>query len=150
MTTQAKADGAQGKKRASKTDDDASNKAKAHPGDADDTDDESEEAEDHDDLRREILLSRFWRTAREFWTGPRRRLAWLLTITLLLIVVFNTASSYAMNRWNRAIFDALEQKDTGTVLFLSLIYFAILAVSVAVSVAQVYARMTLQRRWRNG
>jgi putative ATP-binding cassette transporter len=121
------------------------------PDGADDSPDQSdvlEETDNDDELRREALLSRFWQTGREFWTGPRRRLAWGLTVTLLLIVVFNTASSYAMNRWNRAIFDALEQKDTQTVLFLALIYFVILAVCVAVSVAQVYARMTLQRRWR--
>src|SRR6185369_7992274 len=31
---------------------------------------------------------------------------------------------------------------------LSLIYFVILAVSVCFSVAQVYTRMTIQRRWR--
>ena len=53
-----------------------------------------------------------------------------------------------MNLWNRSIFDALEKKDAGTVLHLSLLYFAILAVSVCFSVAQVYARMTIQRRWR--
>jgi putative ATP-binding cassette transporter len=34
------------------------------------------------------------------------------------------------------------------VLFLSLIYFPILAASVASTIIQVYVRMTLQRRWR--
>jgi len=53
-----------------------------------------------------------------------------------------------MNLWNRNFFDALEKKDAGTVLWLSLTYFAILAVSVCFSVAQVYTRMTIQRRWR--
>ena len=53
-----------------------------------------------------------------------------------------------MNLWNRSIFDALEKKDAGTVLTLSMIYFVILVVSVGFAVAQVYARMTLQRRWR--
>ena len=53
-----------------------------------------------------------------------------------------------MNLWNRAIFDALEKKDSDTVFHLSIIYFAILVASVCVGVAQVYARMTFQRRWR--
>jgi vitamin B12/bleomycin/antimicrobial peptide transport system ATP-binding/permease protein len=50
-----------------------------------------------------------------------------------------------MNLWNRAIFDALEKKDVNAVMFLSMLYFAILAASVTVSVAQVYSRMTIQR-----
>src|SRR5262249_54801610 len=45
-------------------------------------------------------------------------------------------------------FDALEKKDAGTVLWLSLVYFGILAASVCVSIALVYTRMTMQRRWR--
>ena len=53
-----------------------------------------------------------------------------------------------MNVWNRSIFDALEKKDAGTVLTLSVIYVVILVISVVFAVAQVYARMTLQRRWR--
>src|SRR5262249_28895373 len=57
-------------------------------------------------------------------------------------------ASYGMNRWHRAMFDSLEKKDSGTVLFLSGIYFAILAASVGMSVLQVYARMTFQRSWR--
>ena len=35
-----------------------------------------------------------------------------------------------------------------TVLFLSLIYFPLLAASVCLAVVQVYAKMTTQRRWR--
>jgi putative ATP-binding cassette transporter len=54
-----------------------------------------------------------------------------------------------MNIWNRAIFDALQKYDASTVLFLSLIYFPLLAASVCLMVTQVYARMSMQRRWRN-
>jgi ABC transporter transmembrane region 2 len=38
--------------------------------------------------------------------------------------------------------------DAAAVLFLSLIYFPLLAASVGSTVVQVYVRMTLQRRWR--
>jgi putative ATP-binding cassette transporter len=104
--------------------------------------------ENTDELRRQYLLRRFWQTAFRFWTTPGRHVAWTLSGTLLTIIVLNVASSYAMNLWNRSIFDALEKKDAGTVLYLSMIYFVILAVSVCFSVGQVYTRMTLQRRWR--
>src|SRR6195256_6383436 len=99
-------------------------------------------------LRRRLLLRRFWRSARGFWGSGGDRLAWLLTGTILLTVLLYLAASYGMNVWNRAIFDALERRDGGTVLDLSLIYVPLLAASVAVMLLQVYARMTTQRRWR--
>jgi vitamin B12/bleomycin/antimicrobial peptide transport system ATP-binding/permease protein len=107
----------------------------------------------HDDeasnrLRRRLLLRRFWRSARGFWGSRGDRLSWVLTAAILLTVLLFLAASYGMNVWNRAIFDALERRDSGTVLYLSLIYVPLLAASVAVMVLQVYARMTTQRRWR--
>ena len=53
-----------------------------------------------------------------------------------------------MNVCNRGMFDALEKRDSQTVLLLSFAYFALLAISVLFSVLLVYARMTAQRRWR--
>jgi putative ATP-binding cassette transporter len=99
-------------------------------------------------LRRRLLLGRFWRGARGFWAKAGDRLAWLLTGTILLTVVLFIAASYGMNVWNRAIFDALQRQDGGTVLYVSLIYLPLLMASVAVMVLQVYARMATQRRWR--
>src|SRR3977135_4068303 len=103
-----------------------------------------ESGEDTHELRRQYLLQRFWQTASGFWGKRGLRVAWILSGILLLIVLLNIAASYGMNLWNRAIFDALERKEANTVLLLSMIYFAILAASVILSVAQVYARMTIQ------
>jgi vitamin B12/bleomycin/antimicrobial peptide transport system ATP-binding/permease protein len=99
-------------------------------------------------LRRRLLLRRFWRSARGFWSSGGDRLSWLLTGTILLTVLLFLAASYGMNVWNRAIFDALERRDATTVLYVSLVYVPLLAASVAVMVLQVYVRMTTQRRWR--
>jgi putative ATP-binding cassette transporter len=104
--------------------------------------------EDTEELRRQYLLRRFWHTATRFWTDRGSTTAWMLSGALLIVVLLNLAASYAMNQWNRSIFDALEKKDGSAVFSLSMIYFVILAVSVCFSVTQVYARMTLQRRWR--
>src|SRR4051794_6937473 len=109
---------------------------------------EEEDGDDVEELRRKYLLRRFWHTATRFWTDARSHMAWFLSVALLIIILLNLAASYAMNQWNRSIFDALEKKEAATVLNLSLVYLAILALSVAFAVAQVYARMTLQRRWR--
>ena len=109
---------------------------------------EEESQEETERLRRSYLLRRFWRTARAFWSGHRRAVAWGLTAGLLLVVLLNIAASYGMNLWSRAMFDALQNKKGETVLFLSFVYFVLLAASVGVNVAQAYGRMTLQRTWR--
>jgi vitamin B12/bleomycin/antimicrobial peptide transport system ATP-binding/permease protein len=101
-----------------------------------------------DQLRRRLLLRRFWQSAAGFWGAAGDRRSWLLTGAILLLILLNLAVSYGMNIWNRAIFDALEKRDTSTVFFLSMVYFPLLAASVCLAVAQVFARMTTQRRWR--
>ena len=101
-----------------------------------------------DQLRRRLLLRRFWQGAKGFWGEAGGRRSWLLTGAILLLILLNLAASYGMNIWNRAIFDALEKRDAATVFFVSMVYFPLLAASVCLVVAQVYARMTTQRRWR--
>src|SRR5690242_17454623 len=90
-------------------------------------------------------LRSFWRSAAGFW-GHGGRAPWLLSGILLLIVLLNLAASYGMNVWHRGIFDALQARDAGTVLQLSLFYLPLLAGSVLLTVMQVWARMTMQRR----
>lgn len=106
------------------------------------------EGEDTEALRRKYMLRRFWHTAGRFWTDPKSYMAWMLSGLLLAIILLNLAAAVAMNQWNRSIFDALEKKQAATVLTLSMVYVVILGVSVGFSVIHVYARMTLQRRWR--
>jgi vitamin B12/bleomycin/antimicrobial peptide transport system ATP-binding/permease protein len=97
---------------------------------------------------RRLLVRRFWSTAIGFWGRHGRWTAWTLSAAVLAIILFNLAMLYAINLWNRKIFDGLQNHDASAVLFLSLIYFPLLAASVASTVVQVYMRMTLQRRWR--
>jgi putative ATP-binding cassette transporter len=102
----------------------------------------------HDASLRLYLLRRFWRSAARFWTGERSYSAWMLSTALLLVILLVVGAAYAMNAWNRAIFDALQSRDGPSVFRLSLLYFAILAFSVLFGVAQVHFRMAIQRRWR--
>jgi vitamin B12/bleomycin/antimicrobial peptide transport system ATP-binding/permease protein len=98
--------------------------------------------------RRRYLLHRFWRDARGFWGRRGGGSAWALSGLTLLTILANLAALYAMNLWNRALFDGLEKHDANRLSFLSLIYFPIIVASVFFNVVQVYGRMTLQRRWR--
>src|SRR5262249_33619423 len=76
------------------------------------------------------------------------RLAWLLSGVVLALILLNLAAQYGINVWNRVIFDALEARDSGTVLFLSALFVPLAAASIACGVANVYGRMGVQRRWR--
>jgi vitamin B12/bleomycin/antimicrobial peptide transport system ATP-binding/permease protein len=95
------------------------------------------------------LVRRFWRTARGFWLAPNTwKIAWLMTATLVALVIGQLIFQYQLNVWNRTIFDALEKKDGAVVLRQALMFVPLAAGSIAVAVCIVYARMRMQRRWR--
>jgi putative ATP-binding cassette transporter len=104
--------------------------------------------EEAEAARKSYLLTRFWISARGFWTGNGDRLAWPFTIGLLFLILGNVGLQYGINVWNRAIFDGIEQRDAPTVYFLTAVFFPLAIASVLLHVAQVYARMGIQRRWR--
>ncbi len=49
---------------------------------------------------------------------------------------------------NRAIFDAIEKREATTVFHLTAVFFPLAIGSIVLGVAQVFARMGIQRRWR--
>src|SRR5882724_8519681 len=104
--------------------------------------------EEAEQARKEYLQTRFWISAKGFWGRNGDRLAWILSIGLLLLIVANVGLQYGINVWNRAIFDALEKRDSATVYYLSAVFFPLAFGSVALGMAQVVARMGMQRRWR--
>jgi putative ATP-binding cassette transporter len=101
-----------------------------------------------DRQRQKALVRRYWLTARQFWTGDQRRVAWLMTGSLLALVVAQLVVQYRLNVWNRDVFDALEKKDSAVVLYQSMLFAPLAAVSIAIAVSVVWCRMRLQRRWR--
>src|SRR6201991_2969915 len=104
--------------------------------------------EEAEQARKDYLLTRFWISARGYWGKGGDRLAWLFTIGLLILIVANVGFQYGINVWNRAIFDAIEKKDSIGVFHLSAVFFPLAIGSVLLGVAQVFARMGIQRRWR--
>src|SRR5947208_16723886 len=72
----------------------------------------------------------------------------MMTGCLIALVIGQLIFQYQLNLWNRAIFDALEKKDSATVLRQAMIFVPLAAGSIAVAVCVVYARMRTQRRWR--
>jgi len=104
--------------------------------------------EEAEQARKDYLLTRFWISARGYWGRGGDRLAWLFTSGLLLLIVANVGFQYGINVWNRAIFDAIEKRDSATVYYLAAVFFPLAIGSVLLGVAQVFTRMGIQRRWR--
>jgi len=104
--------------------------------------------EEAEQARKDYLLTRFWISARGYWSHTGDKLAWPFSILLLLLIVGTVGFQYGINVWNRAIFDAIEKRDSGTVYYLTAVFLPLAIGSVALGVAQVFARMAIQRRWR--
>src|SRR5712675_2228955 len=104
--------------------------------------------EEAEEARKDYLLTRFWISARGYWGKNGDRLAWLFSIGLLLLIITNVGFQYGINVWNRAIFDAIEKRESATVFYLTAVFFPLAIGSVLLGVAQVFARMGIQRRWR--
>lgn len=117
------------------------------PPDATEIADEDEQ-ESLEQLRRRYLLGRFWLSAKGFWGRNGSRLAWPLSLGLLVLILINLGIQYGINVWNRRIFDALENRDSPTVFYLIAVFIPLATGSVVLGVIQVYARMNIQRRWR--
>jgi putative ATP-binding cassette transporter len=106
-------------------------------------------AEDKPDRNKQrALVRRFARSARGFWTGDQRRIAWLITVGLIALIVLQIVASYRINVWNREIFDALEKKDGAAVVYQAWIFVPLAVFSITVAILVVWARMRMQRRWR--
>jgi putative ATP-binding cassette transporter len=104
--------------------------------------------EEAEQARKDYLLTRFWISARGYWGRNGDRMAWPFSLGLLLLVVGTVALQYGINVWNRSIFDAIEKRDSHAVYHLSAMFVPLALGSVAFGVAQVFARMSIQRRWR--
>ncbi|MET0904870.1 MAG: ABC transporter ATP-binding protein/permease [Tardiphaga sp.] len=104
--------------------------------------------EEVEQARKDYLLTRFWISARGFWGRAGDKLAWTFCTGLVLLIVANVAFQYGINVWNRAIFDAIEKRDAASVFHLTGVFFPLAIGSVLLGVSQVFARMSIQRRWR--
>ena len=108
----------------------------------------AEDEADREDAKRRYLMQRFYHSATRFWSRDGDRLAWPLSLGVLALVVLDVVVKYGINVWNRGIFDALEARNSATVLWLSMIFLPLAIASVSCGVGNIFVRMTIQRRWR--
>ncbi len=94
------------------------------------------------------VVATFGQFAGGFWRGPTALRAWTLSIGLALCLLASTGATVALNHWNRWFFDGLEQRNVSVLTSAVLLFAVIIACMAAIGVAIVYARETLQVRWR--
>jgi len=110
--------------------------------------DSLEDAQNDELSTRRHMLRRFWSTALGYWRLEGEHSAWLLTGGLIVLILLNLAVTYQVNLWNRAMFDALEQRNSADVLLQAMVYLVLMVMSVGLGMLGVHARMTMQRLWR--
>jgi putative ATP-binding cassette transporter len=94
------------------------------------------------------LFSRFWACASGFWEPKHARVSWLLTAALVAIALAQIAVQYRLNYWNRDFFNALERRDASRLWQEAWLFAPLAGLSILLSVASVWGRMTTQRKWR--
>jgi vitamin B12/bleomycin/antimicrobial peptide transport system ATP-binding/permease protein len=98
-------------------------------------------------LERRVMVA-FARLSSGFWYGATSRRAWVLTLGLVLFLSLSVGITLAMNQWHKWFFNALEQKQGGTVGVAILVLGGIVAAMAGIGVGIVWTRESLQVRWR--
>ncbi|MGX4774279.1 ABC transporter ATP-binding protein/permease [Bradyrhizobium guangdongense] len=93
-------------------------------------------------------LWRFCRSAGGYWRGKSCGLAWLVTISMIAVVLASLGITYGLNLWNRHFYDALGAKDAATALHQAVLFPLLVGLYLALCVFAMWARMTMQRTWR--
>jgi vitamin B12/bleomycin/antimicrobial peptide transport system ATP-binding/permease protein len=93
-------------------------------------------------------LYRFLRGARLYWTGPKAGQAWLVTVSLMAVVLISLGITYSLNLWHRHFFDALEARNGPVALRQTLLFPLLVGLHLLLCVFAMWARMTMQRSWR--
>jgi putative ATP-binding cassette transporter len=97
----------------------------------------------------EGLMRRFWRLARGYYTSPGdRKQAWLLTIAVIGLTLFQIGVQVRFNLWNRDFFNALENRDRVAFFGQMWMFGLLLGLAMIAAVAQLWARQTLMLSWR--
>ncbi len=88
------------------------------------------------------------RLAGPYWNCERRAKVRGITLLLFLLTLAQVGLTIWGNYWNRALFDALEQRTAHGVLVQVGVFAVIFAISIAVTAAHLMVKRWLQLDWR--
>ncbi|MBA3237368.1 MAG: hypothetical protein H0T62_03340 [Parachlamydiaceae bacterium] len=95
-----------------------------------------------------VLLLRYWKSASDFWRGRSGLKAWALLGLLVVLILLQLLIQYLINFWNRDFFNALNEKNVSLVWNQAKLFVPLAVGSVSIAIFSVWAKMTLQRKWR--
>ena len=93
-------------------------------------------------------LRDLWRLAGPYWNCARRAKVRGATLVLFLLTVAQVGLTVWGNYWNRALFDALEQRTARGVMVQVGVFALIFVLSIAVTAAHLMVKRWLQLDWR--
>ena len=94
------------------------------------------------------LVRRLARLAGPYWNSPSKGRVRGATLLLIVLTGTQVALSVWGNYWNRALFDALEERSVRGVLVQVGVFALIFVVSIAVTAAHLMVKRWLQLDWR--
>ena len=100
------------------------------------------------DQKETVVASKFMTLVLGFWRSSGNRRAWALSIGLCLSLLAVLAVDVGINRFQSALFNALERKDVDRVWSAVMMLPLIVLGGAAAGVCVVWTREVLQVRWR--
>jgi len=94
------------------------------------------------------FLSQVLRLAGPYWNSERKAKVRGATLLLLLLTMAQVGLAVWGNYWNRAVYDALEQRSVRGVLIQVAVFAVILSCSLLVTAAHLMVKRWLQIDWR--
>jgi putative ATP-binding cassette transporter len=98
--------------------------------------------------KRRHFLRQVFRLAGPYWKCERRAKIRAATLALFLLTVAQVGLTVWGNYWNRALFDALEQRSVRGLLIQVAVFALIFAISIVVTGAHLLVKRWLQLDWR--
>ena len=97
---------------------------------------------------RHLRLVDFLHLLGGFWRGPTSRSAWMLTLGVVGVAIFEILVQLGINAWNGWFFDILDGRRAGTIGQAAVAFVVLAAATIGAGVAGGLCRILLQVRWR--
>jgi len=97
---------------------------------------------------RRMRLTEFHHLVGGFWRGAGSHAAWMLSLGVVGVAIFEIVVQLGINTWNGWFFDILDGRREGTITQAALVFVGLAAVTIGAGVVGVLCRLLLQVRWR--
>lgn len=90
----------------------------------------------------------FVRVAGPFWFSENKHAIWRWTVILVVLTILQIVMAVLVNKWNAALFDAIEQHSMSGLTRQILVLLAIMLASILITVSHLTVKRRLMIDWR--